>query len=199
MILEELKYLSSLSYEKRNDININERLSQLLETSELFEKFEEFEKSLKQQGRHLRNYMSMCECLLLFIRSSRPDLWNLHLSSLNCFVKYFFAHDQINYTRLTPLYLADMLHLKESDRKPWDYPNFSVSKSNIPSTAVGSDHAMEQDNRKMKVAGGVTGLTQNINALNRFCLTAPVMNSVLQQYYENYEIVGLQHNQSTSR
>ena len=111
-------------------------------------------KSLKHQGRHLRNYMSMCECLLLFIRSSRQSLWNLHLSSLNCFVKYFFAHDQINYARLTPLYLADMLQLKESDRKTWDYlnKNFSVSKSNIPLTAIGSDHAMEQDNRKMKVA-----------------------------------------------
>ena len=129
---EELKYLSSLSYERRNAIKISsERLSQLLETSELFEKFEEFEKSLKQQGRHLRNYMSMCECLLLFIRSSRQGIWNLHLSSLNCFVKYFFAHDQINYTRLTPLYLADMLQLKGSDRKTWDYLNkkFSVSKS----------------------------------------------------------------------
>ena len=87
---EELSYLSFLSYEKRDDIKIsNERLSQLLETSELFEKFEEFDKSLKHQGRHLRNYMSKCECLLLFIRSSRQSLWNLHLSSLNCFVKYF--------------------------------------------------------------------------------------------------------------
>ena len=75
---EKLSYLSFLSNEKRDDIKISsERLSQLLETSELFEKFEEFEKSLKQQGR----------------------LWNLHLSSLNCFVKYFFAHDQINYAR----------------------------------------------------------------------------------------------------
>ena len=37
---EELSYLSFLSYEKRDDIKIsNERLSQLLETSELFEKF----------------------------------------------------------------------------------------------------------------------------------------------------------------
>ena len=44
----------------------------------------------------------------------------------------------------------------------------------------------------MKVAGGVIGLTQNINALNRFCLTAPVINSVLQQYYENYDIVNSQ-------
>ena len=85
---EELSYLSFLSYKKRDDIKISsERLSQLLEISELFEKFEEFEKSLKHQGRNLRNYMSMCECLLLFIRSSRQGLWNLHLSSLNCFVK----------------------------------------------------------------------------------------------------------------
>ena len=47
-----------------------------------------------------------------------------------------------------------MLQLKESDRKTWDYlnKNFSVSKSNIPLIAIGSDHAMEQDNRKMKVA-----------------------------------------------
>ena len=125
---EELPYLSFLSYEKRDDTKLSrEHLSQLLETSALFEKFEELEKSLMQRGRHLRNYMSMC--LLLFIRSLRQGLWNLHLSSLNCFVKHIFAHVQINYAKLTPLYLADMLRLKESDRKTWDYQNKNLTVS----------------------------------------------------------------------
>ena len=131
----------------------------------------------------------MCESLLLFIQSSRQGHWNRHLASLNAFVKYFSAHDQLNYARLTPLYLANMLELQTSDRKTWDYleQSFIISKSKIPFTSIGSDHAMEQENKRMKISG-VIGLTQNDNALNRFCLTAPVLNSILEPFYNLYDV-----------
>ena len=182
-VKKELSYLSSLSNDKTEDIKMSsDQLFQVFEESKLLETLESYGDALNYQGQFLKNYMNMCECLLLFIRSSRQGLWSLHLSLLNSLVKYFFAHDQINYARLTPLYIADMLQLKDTDRKTWNYleQNFSVGKSTIPFTSIGSDHAMEQDNKKMKVAGGIIGLTQNKNALNRFCLTAPVMNSILQ-------------------
>ena len=47
--------------------------------------------------------------------------------------------------------------------------NHSVSKSVIPFRSIGSDHAMEQDNKKKrKVRGGIIGINQNTSALHRF-------------------------------
>ena len=59
--------------------------------------------------------MKMFENLLLFIRSSRQSIWNLHVSSLCGLTKYFFAFDLQNYARLRPVYIAQMSSLKVSD------------------------------------------------------------------------------------
>ena len=148
---------------------------------------EEYDQSLSQQPLFLRNYMVMYEALLLFVRSSREGNWALHLSSLDNMVKYFFAHDQINYARLTPLYLATMTDLLSNDIESWNYleESFAISKSQIPFTSIGSDHALEQENKVMKVTGGVKGLTQNPSGLHRFCLTAPVLNALSQEFCSN--------------
>ena len=57
----------------------------------------------------------MFEVILSFIRASRQNLWQLHLSSMNDFAKHFFANDQLNYARMTTFYLANMMDLKEND------------------------------------------------------------------------------------
>ena len=149
-----------------------------------------FGDTLEHQGRFFRNYMRMFENLLLFIRASRDGLWMLHLSSMNDFAKYFFAHDQLNYARLTPMYLADMLQLEQSDNETWNYlkGNFSVGKSDIPFTSIGSDHAIEQENKNLKVNGGITGLTQTHSVLTRFCMVAPVLSSLSDEYRLKYDI-----------
>ena len=67
---------------------------------------------------------------------------------------YFFAHDQLKYARLSPTYLAEMYTLQETDPEIWDYlapGNVSVNKNTIPFCAIGADHALEQQNREMKV------------------------------------------------
>ena len=62
--------------------------------------------------------------------------------------------------------------------------NFAISKShNKRFISIGSDHALEQENKVMKVTGGVKGLTQNSSGLHRFCLTAPVLNSMLKEFF----------------
>ena len=97
--------------------------------------------------------MNMVKVLPLFNRASRQGLWELHLYSLNEIVNYFFAHDQINYARLSPVYLATMSQLQESDPDAWCYlkENFAVVKSDIPFTAIASDHPVEQENKVLKV------------------------------------------------
>ena len=53
--------------------------------------------------------------MMLFIRAVSTANWNLHLQALELFTKYFFAHDRLNYTRMIPVYLAEMKSLQKSD------------------------------------------------------------------------------------
>ena len=102
------------------------------------------------------------EILLQFVRANCEGVWQLHLTSLNAMILYFFVHDQTNYARHSPLYLATMKELEHNDRNSWNYlkENFSINKSGIPLCSVGSDHVLEQENRSLKITGGVKGLTQ---------------------------------------
>ena len=171
-------------------ISIHNQLLEELHSSRIQERLIEFNNSLHNQSLFLRNFMKMFEVLLLFVRASRQGLWRLHLACLNKFADYFFAHDQINYARLTPLYLATMIDLETKDENSWRYleNNYSIAKSSIPFVAIGSDHAMEQENKTMKVLGGIIGLTQQPDALNRFCLTAPVLSSLGEEFLERNNI-----------
>ena len=75
--------------------------------------------------------MSLFETLLLFIRASREQLWQLHSDSLNKLCPYFFAFVMLNYAYLTPLYIAQMFNLKEKHINTWNMfesGNFSVNK-----------------------------------------------------------------------
>ena len=72
----------------------------------------EFDEQLTNQAKSLRNYMSLFETLLLFIRASWQQNWELHLVTLHHLRKYFFTFHMINYARLVPVYIAKMFSLK---------------------------------------------------------------------------------------
>lgn len=74
----------------------------------------------------MRHYMRMVMEMLAFIRAVPTADWSLHLTTLEMFTKYFFAHDRINYARMIPVYLAEMSFLKESD--PEIYEEFIQGK-----------------------------------------------------------------------
>ena len=100
-------------------------------------------------------------------------------------IPYFFAHDLQNYARLMPEYLAQMYELKEKDNQIWEFFNkgsFSVNKSEVPFNAIGADHGIEQENRTLKVIGGVTGILINKMALHRFGLVAPELNRICDEF-----------------
>ena len=64
----------------------------------------------------------------------------------------------LNYARLTPVYLSQMYQLRNDDPIIWNRfveGEFSVNKSNVPFSAIGADHALEQENRAVKVLGGI--------------------------------------------
>lgn len=160
----------------------------IIEEHGIVEALENIDGDFKMQAAFYRNYMRMVENLLLFIRASREGQWKLHLASLHYFTGLFFVHDQLNYARLTPVYLKEMIALSVDDQRTWTFfeeGNFSVNKSNVPFCAIGVDHAMEQENKSMKISGGITGLTLNQTALDRFVLTAPLISQIVEEFFVN--------------
>eukprot|EP00057_Strongylocentrotus_purpuratus_P012381 XP_011666855.1 PREDICTED: uncharacterized protein LOC105439492 [Strongylocentrotus purpuratus] len=137
----------------------------------------------------LLNYMKQVESLLHVIRASRQGNWELHLASMEEQVKYYFAHDLYKYARLVPIYLLQMHSLKTSDPTTWDAlkaGDFMVTKSGIPFTNLFVDQTLEQLIREVKVAGGITGITQNEEALGRFFLIAPELVILVQDFQDAY-------------
>ena len=57
-------------------------------------------------ARAIRQYMQMVLEILMYIRAVWTGDWKLHLDTTEVFVKYFFAHDKLNYARLTRVYLC---------------------------------------------------------------------------------------------
>ena len=50
--------------------------------------------------------------------------------------------------------------------------HFCVTKGLAGFTSIASNHEIEQENRKLKVMGGIVELTQNEKALDKFFLIA---------------------------
>ena len=98
--------------------------------------------------------------MFAFVRSVRTGLhihqvcgdWNLYLSSLFAFTKYFFAHDKRNYARMIPVYISEIQSLKQTDpeiQQEFDNGHWVVNKNkSVSFCGMGADHVLEQLNRK---------------------------------------------------
>ena len=136
-----------------------------------------------KQFQFMKIYQNMVERLFIFIEASRIRNWLLHLSAAED-RKDLCAMDRIKYRRMWVVYIADMKQLQ------YDYPEvwkqfsegeFSVQKSMIPGTAIGRDHAEEQEVGKLKSRGGIKGITRNENSRIRHFLVAPILSVITEE------------------
>ncbi len=115
-----------------------------------------------------RNYMKMVMQMMLFIRAVKTAYRELHLVALEAFTKYFFAHDKLNYSKMIPVYSAEMKKLESSNLEIYDkfkQGNWIVNKNESLSFCfIGADNALENINRSIKVTGGLVGITLNPSA-----------------------------------
>lgn len=152
-----------------------------MESLHILEEMEAFNSSNanKPMFRVVCQYMKMVLDMMAFVRAVRTGNWESHLTALEVFTKFFFAHDQLNYARMIPLYLAEMKSLEKSNPeiyKEFQEGNWVVNKnSHAAFCALGADHALEQLNRSMKVSGGLIGITLNPGARATFFLISPEM------------------------
>ncbi|KAJ8046467.1 hypothetical protein HOLleu_05142 [Holothuria leucospilota] len=131
----------------------------------------------------------------MFIAATRKGDWKLHLATTEDLLPYFHAHDQYNYGRWGPLYVADMLELQTTDPELWTFfeeGNFIITKHEIPFTGIDPDHAIEQEHRKIKAKGGFVGLTGNEAALAKCAIIAPSLARIVQEFKEYAGIQGRQ-------
>ena len=64
-----------------------------------------------------------------------------------------------------------MFSLEETDLCIWnhfDKGHFCVNKSAVPHSAIGANHAIEHENRALKVLGGIKGIANNRLALEQY-------------------------------
>ena len=180
--LEPILQKLNQSYADVNPQKVQELHKELLctlESMQIMEKMESFNAARRKRPlfRVFHNYMQMIMEMLLFIQAVRTGDWELHLTALEIFTKYFFAHDKLTYARMIPLYLADMKQIQKSDVEIYEEflaGNWVVNKNpRVSFCAIGADHALEHINRSMKVSGGLVGITLNPNARTKFFLISP--------------------------
>ena len=164
-------------------------LVQELRKINFIQSFDDFGKKLQNQAKYLWDFFKMFEAVLLVQRATRQSLWELHLESLEKCIKYFMVFDQIYYARLSPVYISQMYHLKEKDPSMWQFlqnGNFSVNKTGIPFTAIDADHSLEQENRSMKISGGIQGRGNKHDNLDQYFLIDPVRDQILREFTDNF-------------
>ena len=66
--------------------------------------------------------------------------------------------------------------------------NFSVNKADVAFSAIGANHALEQENRAVKVIGGIQGIANNQKALNDYFLTAAKMGNIIVNFCKTFNI-----------
>ena len=159
---------------------------------------EERQESGKGIPKFMTNYMNQVMVFLMFIGATRKADWKLHLAKMEELLPYFHAHDQLNYGRWGPLYVADMLEMQTTDPDLWNFlneGNFSIAKSSVSFTAIDPDHAIEQEHKKMKSKGGFIGITGNELALEKYFIIAPTLSRVVDEFKD---YAGIKSRQATS-
>ena len=86
-------------------------------------------------AQYFDQYLEQLENLLQIISSCRQEDWEGYLAALEDGIKYFFAHNLLNYAKLMPLHIAQMNALKKDDPDTWETlksGDFVVNKNGIP-------------------------------------------------------------------
>ena len=97
----------------------------------------------------------------------------------------------INYARMTPVYLSQMMDLKENDEKTWIMMmegGFCVGKSKVPFTSIGADHGIEQRNRSIKVMGGIKGISNSSINLDEYFLSTAEISNIITSFCDKFGI-----------
>jgi len=119
------------SADRNNVITAVRRTLNSFQSRNMSEKIREFEASGNRMQGFICNYMRQFLTILKFVRATRQRDLLLHLQSVELLMKYFFAHDHLNYARLLPLYIYSMQKTEQQQPHLWEelmQGNFCITK-----------------------------------------------------------------------
>ena len=142
-----------------------------------------------EQAQFLLQYLEQVDSLLCLIGACRLGDWEGYLAALENIIKYFFAQDLLNYSRLMPVHLAQMNALEKDDSVTWEAlksRDFVVAKSEVPFTRLFTGQTLEQEIKMLKRHGGIVGLSQDDSALDRLVTTTSYLSPTVRQYLNSF-------------
>ena len=94
----------------------------------------------------------------------------------------FFALDHQNYARWIPIFIRDVEGLPDSIQEEFKKEHCTISRSNHRFSSLPIDQAHEQANKRVKGGGGIIGLTENRDMLERWIITGPEISIVVEEF-----------------
>lgn len=122
------------------------------------------------------------QIIFMFIRAHRERKIELMVTTLKKLVPLFFALDHHNYARWTPIFIRDLEGLPDSIREEFKRGNWTITRSNRRFSSLPIDQAHEQANKRVKGVGGIIGLTENRDLLERWIMTGPEISRVVEEF-----------------
>ena len=144
--------------------------------SPLMKEFRKFGCAASATFQYWDMFLEAVGTILQYIRAERNGLWSLHLSSLRAMLPLIFVANRTNYSRWTPIYILDMLHLPPEINASFNAGHFAIRQKPGTFNGVWSDMATEKTIIKdSKGNGGIVGLTRQKPALLRWNLTGHIV------------------------
>ncbi len=116
----------------------------------------------------------------MFIRAHRERKIELMVTTLRKLVPLFFALDHQNYARW--IFIRDLEVLPDSIQVEFEKGHWTITRSNRRFSSLPIDQAHEQANTRVKGVGGIIGLTENPDMLERWIVTGPAISRVVDEF-----------------
>ena len=124
--------------------------------------------------------------LFAFLRSVRSGNFQLYLDSMKKMIPWFFALNHFHYARWLSVYISDMTILETTNSGVYEAFNefgcFVVLRSKRPFSSMGLDQRHEQRNKDIKGNGGVLGLTEDKDKLQRWMVCGPEVARAVAEF-----------------
>ncbi|XP_060579912.1 uncharacterized protein LOC132736731 [Ruditapes philippinarum] len=124
--------------------------------------------------------------LKLFISSTRSPNWNIHKYAKLCLLPFLFASNRTTYAKYITVQVLQMNRLPEDVEEGFQKGMFTAKLSSGKFNSVWLDYTLEvTENKALKGAGGIIGLTLKEGALTRWFLSRPISSRYSADFHKS--------------
>ena len=145
--------------------------------------------NLGEMAKFLDKYLLQVEALLEIVYTCRIVSLEGYIDALADQIKYFFARALPNYSRMTPVHVAELAKLKQDDSDTWEAlkaGDFVAVHSSVPFMGLFNDQSLEQEIKLLKKHGGVKDATQDEALLEKMLLIAPHLTILSRKFLSGF-------------